>query len=541
MFDTNGFGRGIENYRKNTVDPRGRRASYLTLDRMVEEVSRELGTSEAFVRGTLENWEKGRTHIHKDDRRTLVAIIKVLHQFAGEQGVKTAEQANQLLETGRYSALNKKEHEEIFGEGAWKSSLSPPEPSPPPQPVSERLHVLWMRLVLVLLLCILLGLNPSSSLSDIPVIPWHYFEESTWKAGSKYRTISVCWGDVDRDGDLDLAVGNSSRPPYPNEPNLVYQNEKGLLASTPFWKSSLADNDRTNSLAWGDMDNDGDLDLAIGNDGSPNQIYLNDHGNLSATPVWTAPRAQITYSVAWGDVNGDGFLDLAVGNDGRDYVYLNLNGKLSKFPSWDPTDNDKTRSVAWGDMNGDGFLDLAVGNEGAPNKVYLNENGLLSEAPSWEAINIENTKTRSVAWGDMNGDGLLDLAVGNFGTPNQVYVNTRGMLEPLASWTSEERDDTLSIAWGDVDGDGDLDLAVGNDGLERIYLNTWKNLSKAANKTFGYDDQTRSVAWGDMDGDGDLDLALGNFDSYNYVYLNTRGLSPEKLAPEACAVSGQEH
>ena len=86
-------------------------------------------------------------------------------------------------------------------------------------------------------------------------------------------TRIVAWGDWDSDGDLDLAVGNSSETPVQ-----VYENTNGLLALA--WTAPYAEN--TRSVAWGDIDGDGDLDLAVGNGeeggGLANRVYLNTGG-----------------------------------------------------------------------------------------------------------------------------------------------------------------------------------------------------------------------------------------------------------------------
>ena len=77
-----------------------------------------------------------------------------------------------------------------------------------------------------------------------------------------------------------------------------------------------------------------------------------------------------------------------------------------------------------------------------------------------------------MAWGDINGDGQLDLVVGNFKRPARIYLNDGGMLSPNAAWSSDEADITWSVALGDTDGDGDLDLATGNaESPNRLYRN----------------------------------------------------------------------
>ena len=109
-------------------------------------------------------------------------------------------------------------------------------------------------------------------------------------------------------------------------------------------------------------------------------MYRNDGGSL--TLAWSSPEMDWTYSVAWGDWDSDGDLDLAVGNHGQpSRVYINGGGSLSL--AWSSSEPGSTFAVAWGDWDGDGDLDLVMGNYfGWPNQVYVSYGRLGSRGPS---------------------------------------------------------------------------------------------------------------------------------------------------------------
>jgi hypothetical protein len=225
---------------------------------------------------------------------------------------------------------------------------------------------------------------------------------------------SVVWGDYDGDGDLDLLVtGITSASATGQAVTRLYRNDAGTFTSVPhpFPNSYLG------GVAWGDYDNDGDLDLAMAGaltgGGLTAAIWRNEGGTFTDIDAGL-PAADLGFAV-WGDYDGDGDLDLLYGgnsvegwitrlyrNDAGHFVDANA-GLLGVL--W--------ASAAWGDYDNDGDLDaMIIGYDAVAQTsrsiLYKNVGGVLQES----GISFHNLYLGTVAWTDYDNDGDLDLLLG---------------------------------------------------------------------------------------------------------------------------------
>jgi ELWxxDGT repeat protein len=289
-----------------------------------------------------------------------------------------------------------------------------------------------------------------------------------------------------------------------------------------------------NSVAVGDFNGDGVQDLAVANRGT--YIFYADDGSVSVhlgngdgtfQPARHFAAGVDPVSVAVGDVNGDGRLDLAVANHGSNDVSVllgNGDGSFQAARSF-PTGIAAT-SVTVADFNGDGRPDLAVtgGVSAGPGVNVLLGNGDGTFQPAQYFGTVPGP--RSAVAADFNRDGRLDLAVagetgGIFPPPPSISVllgNGDGTFQTARNFYTTGAD-SLSVAAGDVNGDGRLDLAVANWDVDVVSVHLGNGDGTfAAARNFAAGGPS-GVALGDVNGDGRLDLAasVGWFADNNNV------------------------
>jgi hypothetical protein len=228
------------------------------------------------------------------------------------------------------------------------------------------------------------------------------------------------------------------------------------------------------------MDHDGWLDFVVGNGNDIRReklsvYYNNGDGTFPLTPNWQSDDNEYNGHISVADVNGDGWADVAVGLtlDGNGTptarLHLNNSGTLSSVPDWASPDAIAAFHVAFGDVNGDGRPDLAVGT-GFPydgthrwhNYVYMNVGGALEATASW--VSDDTFDYMDIFFCDVNDDGWLDLVGVGTRTDTWVYLNSEGTLATTAVWHTTDDSTQFSVmgTYGDIDGDGLTDLVVTN-------------------------------------------------------------------------------
>jgi hypothetical protein len=339
---------------------------------------------------------------------------------------------------------------------------------------------------------------------------------------------SIDWGDYDNDGDLDIVLAGVTSSTYATR---VYRND-GSGAFTDIAASLLNGNGA--SVAWGDLDNDGDLDLAVAIEWTT-RLFRNDGaGGFSEIPGELPGYA--LGSVAWGDCDNDGDLDLLI-SGGSTYshrgarIYRNDGGAGFNWSGWEVAWPLESRA-AWGDYDNDGDLDVVLtGLAGSKRVTYLcrNEGRGLYSAPVSAFVGVWR---HTPAWGDFDGDGDLDLLLaGNAdsGRIAKVYRNDGGgvFVDLGAALTPVGSSDA---AWGDYDNDGDLDLVLSGSSssgsVTKVYRNDGGSTFVDVGATLAGIYHSK-VAWGDYDNDGDLDILLAGYDgSYVTKIYRNDGTSP---------------
>lgn len=361
---------------------------------------------------------------------------------------------------------------------------------------------------------------------------------------------STEWGDYDNDGDLDVLLTGSD----PSQSlTLIYRNNGNnsfTLLTTGLPGVAYS------SSAWGDYDNDGDLDILLsGLDFLTamriSKVFRND-GNGVFTDIQANLINADDSSCAWGDFDNDGDLDILLTGNVSDSVGLvceiyrnNGNSTFSNINAGLP--GVHSARTEWGDYDNDGDLDILITGLGTTERVFKvfqnNGNGYFT------IINIDSNYVgipSECAWGDFDNDGDLDILWSglSYTAPSitKIYRNNgNGSFTALTS--SMQGVVAGDIVPGDYDNDGDLDFFIAGDfhpddtnfvTIAGIYRNDGNFSFTYVNPGF-LPMALCSAAWGDFDSDGDLDVLYAgwHYSVFHYTKLYRNDTTFPNSAPGA--------
>lgn len=332
-------------------------------------------------------------------------------------------------------------------------------------------------------------------------------------------TVNVCRGliGVDREAISGPYAWNYWIRTLPGSLDLT-------LSSTESVRLSGEERIQTYGAYAGDLDADGDSDLALPNELSNDlRIFLNDgSGRFERGALIPIPGSSRPSPIEGADFNRDGRVDLAIGNTGNDKLHILLGDGEGGF-TVDQTlvSGLSVRGVAVADLDGDGSHDVVTANRDA-STVGLFEVVEGAVSPTG-IINTPGAGESACALADANADGVLDLFVGAF--------RSREILLPLGDGEGGFRavdrkpinGNPWMIAAGDVDGDGLADVVSVNSwgNTLSVLKSTGTGLTAAVNVDPGA--FPLAVDLGDLDGDGDLEIVTSNWGSADWTVFENVG------------------
>lgn len=224
-------------------------------------------------------------------------------------------------------------------------------------------------------------------------------------------------------------------------------------------------------VAMADVDRDGDLDVILALEAVPNRLYLNDgKGVLTWKRGAFIEASHDMEHIKIADFDKDGILDcIFVAEDDQNHEYYlgNGDGTFRDVSNRLPTKSEGN-GLAVGDMNGDGLPDIVIGNTGAAaqNFLWINNPDQPGHFVDYTATHLPkvNDQTQSIQLADLDNDGDLDMVVGNEVPPNRLLLNdgkgkftehSDKLMLPTPLHTRE-------VLVFDVEGDGDTDIVFAN-------------------------------------------------------------------------------
>lgn len=361
--------------------------------------------------------------------------------------------------------------------------------------------------------------------------PGTFYETPFSPHSAGANAFDVALGDVDNDGDLDMAVANQAG----NSVTIRLNDGRGDYPNEAPGSPLVGINSAT-AVKFADVNNDGLLDLiAVANGANQVFVRINSGGGNFTTNAPNSPLIgfNLPFNAALADYDADGDLDLAVSNDIGGNVIVRLNNGLGDFLTPAPGSPfavaANTFGISAGDVDNDGDIDIVAAGLTAGAYVLFND----GVARFTLGSNISGgMDVRAVVLGRINNDDFLDLVQVNQ-TSNDVTVRFNdgsGGFGAAMTYPMGVAPRTAVLA--DIDGDTDVDLLTANNDPFGMIVRLNDGMGNfgtfGSNSPVNFGSTSRGIAAGDVDGDGDVDILVSRTTSGQATVLLNK--NPDVMA-----------
>lgn len=350
------------------------------------------------------------------------------------------------------------------------------------------------------------------------------FWQQSYSTGTSSLSYFVVVSDFNNDTNADFAVVNSA---YDNI-GILLGDGNGTFSDEIMF--STITNSRPQVTSVGDINNDGQMDIALCNTMTDSVTIAFGCGNgtfINQKTYSTGENSSPSFT-ATGDFNKDGRLDLCVVNEGTSNVGILLSFDYATFKVSSTLNGDKFSIPKWivlTDFNNDGLLDIAIANYASRNiGIFFGHGNLtFSEQKTYSTGN--GASPYMIATNDFNNDAIMDIAIANYdgGNIGILLGYGNGSFAEANTYSTGTKSQPNTIDFGDFNNDSYLDMVVTNRGTNTVgILLGYGNGTFAEQKTMSTGSNTgpRAVAVGDMNDDNILDLIVANEAAHNaYLFI----------------------
>ena len=348
--------------------------------------------------------------------------------------------------------------------------------------------------------------------------------------------------DIDNDGDLDVVTAASII-------NTIAWYENDGTDQPTFIRHVVTNTaDFVTAVFVGDLDNDGDLDILSASAEDDTIAWYENDG--AATPSFTkivvSNTADFATSVTVGDMDGDGDLDILSASLFDDVVAWYENDGAAD-PTFTriviTTATNGAYTLAVGDMEGDGDLDIFSTSRYDDTVSWFENDGGIDPLFTERIISTSVNNATDVSFGDLDGDGDYDIAASSRDDDTIAWFENNGGSTPTFTKIvlTNAADGARRVSIVDIDGDGDLDIfAVSNyDDTVSWFENDGAIAPSFTEQVVTHSaDGANGISVGDVDGDGDLDLFLASTNDDTIAwYEATTKLQVTTVSPLAQSTS----